>query len=85
MAIEILEKQKLDAQFSILNSLSEAEMYRLARAYQGLETSMKQMLRETSDDDPWWKVLKNQIVDVADRYEMIYRFLRRANHGDSAS
>lgn len=85
MAIEILEKQKLDAQFSILHSLSEAEMYRLARAYQSLETCMTQLLRDTCDDDPWHRVLKNQIVDVADRTEMLYRFLRRANHGDSVS
>lgn len=84
MAIEILEKQKLDAQFSILNSLSEAEMYRLARAYQNLETGMRQMLRDTCEDDPWFKELKNQIVDVADRHEMIYRFLQRAGHGDFA-
>jgi hypothetical protein len=85
MAVEILEKQKLDSQFSILNSLSASEMHRLAKAYERLETGMKAMLRDTCEDDPWFRVLKNQIVDVADRTEMIYRFLQRTDHGDSAS
>lgn len=89
MAIEILEKQKLDSQFSILNSLSPADMQRLANEYTKLKrslTSRLALIDGTVDPDllQWKKVLLNQIVDIADRTDMIYRFLRNAGHGDFA-
>lgn len=89
MAIEILEKKKLDAQFSILNSLSPADMRRLASDYTKLKRSLTAriaVIEGTVDPDllQWKKVLLNQIIDIADRTDMIYRLLRRAGHGDFA-
>lgn len=61
MQFEIIEKKRLDADFSVLNSLGAAELQELARGYERLRTS-----------------LLNDILDIADRTQMIYLFLRKA-------
>jgi hypothetical protein len=84
MEPHMLEKQKLDSQFSILNSLSSTELHRLAQEYLDLKRLTMKYLPEVPDDDPYKRALKNMIVDIADRVDMIYRFLRHAGHSDSA-
>lgn len=84
MAIEFIQKKRLDSLFSILNRLPAAELPGLAQDYEKLEAGMIQMLPHICDDDPFKKQLRNMIVDVADRTDMIYRFIRNAGHGDSA-
>lgn len=60
MAAENLEKKRLDADFSLLNSLGPAELRSLAAGYEKIRTA-----------------LLNDILDIADRTEMIYRFLKK--------
>lgn len=84
-AVRIIEKQRLDSLFSILYRLPAAEMLGLAKDYEDLETRLTALLPHVCDDDPWKDQIKKMIVDIADRTDMLYRFLRNAGHSDFAS